>query len=94
VELPEEEKSVILRDYVTYLKDEIPSNAKEWLCPNVPQILSIAEEKNFALSIVTGNVKKAAEIKLSSTNLDKFFPIGAFGDDADERWKLLQIAKA
>ncbi|MFB3851763.1 MAG: HAD hydrolase-like protein [Acidobacteriota bacterium] len=89
----EEEKKEILKDYVSNLKYELPQNKKEWLCPNVPEILSKAEEKNFALSIVTGNIKEAAQIKLSSTGIDNYFPTGAYGDDADERWKLIGIAK-
>jgi len=89
----EEEKKEILKDYVSNLKYELPQNKKDWLCPNVPGILSKAEEKKFALSIVTGNIKEAAEIKLSSTGIDNYFPTGAYGDDADERWKLIGIAR-
>lgn len=87
----EEEKRQIIKDYVGNLKKEIPKKKEEWLCPNVPEILEIAEKK-FALSIVTGNVKEAAKLKLTSTGLFRYFPAGAYGDDADERWKLIEIA--
>jgi phosphoglycolate phosphatase-like HAD superfamily hydrolase len=92
-QVTEDEKKEILKDYVSNLKYELPQDTKEWLCPNVPEILSKAEKKKFALSIVTGNIKEAAEIKLSSTGLYRYFPVGAYGDDADERWKLIKIAK-
>lgn len=88
----EEEKKGIIEDYVNNLEQEIPKNKEEWLCPNIPQILIEAREKEFALAIVTGNVKKAALLKLSSTGINNYFPSGAFGDDADERWKLVDIA--
>ncbi len=89
--ISEEEKRLIIEDYVDNLKEEIPKRKEEWLCPNVPEILKKAE-RNFALSIVTGNVKEAAQLKLSSTGLFRYFPAGAYGDDADERWKLIGIA--
>lgn len=88
-----EQKKEIIKDYVLNLKFEIPKNIEEWLCPNVPLILEKAIEKNFALSVVTGNVREAAFLKLSSAKLDHFFPSGAFGDDADERWKLVEISR-
>lgn len=93
VKATEEEKKQIIKNYVLNLKFEIPENVEEWLCPNVPLILEKAKERKFALSVVTGNVKDAGLIKLSSVKLDHFFPTGAFGDDADERWKLVNIAK-
>lgn len=93
IKATEDEKKEILKEYVANLKDELPKNINEWLCPNVQGILSESVRKKFALSIVTGNIKDAALIKLSSAGLDRYFPTGAYGDDADERWKLIGIAK-
>lgn len=88
----QEEKSEILKCYVENLKKEIPDDATEWLCPNVPQILKESLKKGFHLAILTGNIKNAAFLKLKSLKLDNYLKVGSFGDDADERWQLVDIA--
>jgi len=41
---------------------------------------------------LTGNIKEAAFVKLKSLKLDNYLKVGSFGDDADERWQLVDIA--
>lgn len=82
----------LLERYIAQLPSEIPGDTSAWLCENVPNILSEAREKGFCLAVVTGNVREAAEIKLGSAGLSRFFPTGAYGSDAAERWKLIPIA--
>ncbi|HNQ78208.1 MAG TPA: HAD family hydrolase [Acidobacteriota bacterium] len=90
---PEEGLMVKLMErYIEQLPSEIPEDSSKWLCENVPNILSEAGRKGFCLAVVTGNVREAAEIKLGSTGLSRFFPAGAYGSDASERWELIPIA--
>jgi phosphoglycolate phosphatase-like HAD superfamily hydrolase len=37
------------------------------------------------LALGTGNVERAARMKLEHVGLNPFFPVGGFGDDAEER---------
>ncbi len=82
----------LLERYIGLLSSEIPGDTSKWLCENVPNILSEAGRKGFSLAVVTGNVREAADIKLGSTGLSRFFPAGAYGSDAAERWELIPIA--
>lgn len=82
----------LLQRYIDLLPSEIPEDTSPWLCENVPNILAEAVHRGFSLAVVTGNVREAAEIKLGAVGLSRFFPAGAYGSDASERWKLIPIA--
>ena len=82
----------LLQRYIDLLPSEIPEDPSPWLCENVPNILAEAVHRGFSLAVVTGNVREAADIKLGSTGLSSFFPAGAYGSDAAERWELIPIA--
>lgn len=86
------DKMEILKDYVNHLEEEIPLNFSDYLCPNIPHILDEAKKRNFFLSILTGNIKDAAKIKLKHAQLESYFPVGAYGDDGSKRWQLVDIA--
>ncbi len=45
------------------------------------------------LALLTGNYARAAEIKLAHFDLWRYFRCGAFGEDAIERWQLVQVAR-
>ncbi|MCX8028438.1 MAG: HAD hydrolase-like protein [Brevinematales bacterium] len=47
---------------------------------------------NYYNCLLTGNIKEVAYMKLSPFKIDKFFPVGAFGDEKKERTKLVPIA--
>ena len=51
--------------------------------PGVPHLLeTLARDERFALGVLTGNLERAAELKLRAAGLARFFPIGAFGSDS------------
>jgi len=61
----------------------------------LPGVVEIAERlrtQNFALGVLTGNARSVARVKLESTGILDYFPVGAFGDSARERGHLVQIA--
>jgi len=49
-------------------------------------------QEDTQLGLLTGNVREMAYLKLSQISLDRFFPFGAFGCDAEERNHLPQFA--
>ncbi|MFI0820538.1 HAD family hydrolase [Streptomyces sp. NPDC021098] len=55
---------------------------------------ALAAREGVRQTVVTGNIRAAAEVKLAAFGLDSFVDlgIGAFGEDADERPELVRIA--
>ena len=61
--------------------------------PGVEKLLNYAHEHpQIHNAILTGNMRRGAEIKLSHYGLWKYFEFGAFGDDDIDRNKLGPIA--
>ncbi len=82
----------ILSKYVNILKSEIISRRMR-LKPGVVDLLNDLEaEDHLLLGLLTGNIEQGARIKLSVFDLNGFFSFGAFGDDNEDRNKLLPIA--
>jgi len=69
------------------------------LLPGVPALLDSALARgDIALGLLTGNLRSSAAVKLASRDLWRYFPFGAFADDAEDRNRLgpcaLQRARA
>lgn len=63
--------------------------------PGAPSLLAaLAAQPRVAQTVVTGNIRAAAEVKLAAFGLDPYvsLPIGAFGEDADDRPELVRTA--
>lgn len=74
--------------YLTVLARELP-NPRAHVLPGVPEILArVARRPDLAQGLLTGNVRRGAEIKLGYHGLWSHFPFGAFGDDAELRNEL------
>lgn len=77
-----------LGGYLGALPDEM-ANPHGRVLPGVRELLrAIAARKNFAQGLLTGNVRRGAEIKLRHHQLWAHFEFGAFGDDAELRTEL------
>ncbi|MDB4444692.1 HAD hydrolase-like protein [bacterium] len=84
--------SSIKSEYIRILKTEI-KNKRKRLLPGVMALLDVLNKKNgYRLGLLTGNIEPGARIKLGAFNLNSFFPVGAFGDDDEDRNHLLPIA--
>ncbi|MEV6130264.1 HAD hydrolase-like protein [Streptomyces violaceusniger] len=62
--------------------------------PGAPSLLAaLAARGEITQTVMTGNVRAAAEVKLAAFGLDQHIDltIGAFGEDADERPQLVGI---
>ena len=55
------------------------------LLPGVSVLLDAVFARRVALGLLTGNLRRGAEVKLGSRNLWRYFPFGAFADDCEDR---------
>lgn len=63
------------------------------ILPGVRRLVEhLAEERDFALGLLTGNMEAGARIKLDHFDLGRHFAFGAFGDDHHDRNLLGPIA--
>ncbi|MER0242647.1 HAD family hydrolase [Streptomyces sp. HSW2009] len=62
--------------------------------PGVPSLLAAVARRGIRQTVVTGNVREAAVIKLAAFGLDAYVDLdaAAFGEDAEERPELVRIA--
>ena len=74
--------------YVRHLAIELekPGVARKGLMPGVRELLdALAPRPDVFLALLTGNYEAGARLKLEYFDLWKYFPCGAFGDDAPHR---------
>ncbi len=84
----EENFSCFAAGYVAALPPELADGGVR-LLPGIPALLEAAAARgDVALGLLTGNLRRGAEVKLNSRNLWHFFPFGAFADDAEDRNEL------
>jgi phosphoglycolate phosphatase-like HAD superfamily hydrolase len=73
--------STALRHYTPYMKKD---NIE--LLEGVYKLIErMHKDSDYELGLITGNFKENAYLKLRAYDLDKFFPIGAFGNDEEDR---------
>ncbi|MDR1990101.1 MAG: haloacid dehalogenase-like hydrolase [Acidobacteriaceae bacterium] len=82
--------------YVRYLLEEIAHpGPKKYLLPGVAEIVALLHQRDDVhLGLLTGNFHEGARIKLEHFGIWPFFHGGAFGDDAEQRPHLFEIALA
>jgi len=83
--------------YVTHLGEEIhlPGRGVKDVMPGIRPLLdALTAREDVHVGLLTGNFVEGARIKLEYFDLWKYFPWGAFGDDAANRNDLVPIAVA
>lgn len=82
--------------YLGHLRNEIDlPGPRKGVMPGVRPLLEVlARRADVYLALLTGNYEDAARVKLEYFDLWKYFPCGAFGDDAPNREGLLPRAVA
>ena len=92
------ERHEAFRDaYLLELERELAEGAvKPLLLPGVFELLERLERRSdVTLGLVTGNYRRAVPLKFRSVGLSvERFPLGAFGDDAETRARLVHLAMA
>lgn len=79
---------IMLEEFDEYMNDEYIV-----LMPGMPELITrLSMMDNVQLGLLTGNYREIAYRKLKVFDLDKNFPVGAFGSDHESRNKLAEIA--
>ena len=90
----DENVSDFLDEYVCFLGQTI-STTDGNILPGMSEILNRMKAKpDRVLGLLTGNVKRGAELKLQHYGLWDFFEVGAFADDHHDRNQLGGFARA
>ncbi len=86
------EHAQAIEGYLSHLPAAVAESMGYRLMPGIEQTLARLEDAGILLGIVTGNVQRAAEIKLARADLNRFFSFGGFGSDARDRAELTRRA--
>jgi phosphoglycolate phosphatase len=92
--LPYTENTIFQRVYYGFLEEELlkPASNKS-LCPGIIDLLKkLNRENNMILGLLTGNWQRGAYLKLRHFQIQDYFLIGAYADDAEERSNLIPVA--
>jgi phosphoglycolate phosphatase len=81
-----------LGGYLVWLKQHLASQSGAIL-PGVISLLDVLAKDGQAIGLLTGNVRRGAQIKLTAHGIWDRFSFGAFGDDNSDRNQLGPIAK-
>jgi len=78
--------------YLIHLQTTV-RNGSGHVKPGVFELLQrLEQDGEFLLGLLTGNIEQGARLKLDRYSLNRFFPVGAFGNDGEDRNSLLPIA--
>lgn len=94
--LPETPENIagLLDSYVESLREKLPQH-QGTLCPGVIELLdALLQREDCVLALLTGNILRGAELKLSHYGVWHYFKFGAFADDHHIRNELGPFARA
>jgi phosphoglycolate phosphatase-like HAD superfamily hydrolase len=84
----EQGSSELLDTYIRLLPEELPRRNGRVL-PGIRELIeSSANQEHTPLGLLTGNLRRGAQLKLGHYDLWQFFPFGAFADDHHDRNQL------
>jgi len=83
----------VLNEYLDEFSHEYSKSDKPFTYDDALRLLDYVESQNHPVGLLTGNVRKGAQIKLRKFDLFDRFPFGAFGDDAEDRMGLPAVAR-
>lgn len=88
-----EDHERLLNAYLDNLEREI-AVAPSLLLPGVRDVLDgLAARPDVMLGLVTGNVRRGADLKLRKDGVDEYFRVGAYGCDSRHRGELVLRAR-
>ena len=80
------------RSYTRHLRENI-GNSSGHIKPGIREALrELQAQKGCVLGLLTGNIEAGARIKLDCFGLNSYFNVGAFGNDDEDRDRLLPVA--
>jgi phosphoglycolate phosphatase-like HAD superfamily hydrolase len=85
--------AALCESYIRHLRVRI-ENPGRHLKPGIRESVAALEAMDSVyLGLLTGNIEAGARIKLRPFDLNRSFPFGAFGDDDEDRNRLLPLAR-
>ncbi len=91
---PTEVINNIINDYLTLFENTYLDSKEAFVFEDALKLVHKVKEKRFPLGLLTGNVKRGAQIKLGRFDLMKHFSFGAFGDEGETRNDLPIVARS
>ena len=89
-----ENTAALLDSYLHHLARSVPRHPGRVLPGIIPLLDALKQRPEAVLALLTGNMVKGAEIKLSHYGVWDYFPFGAFADDHNDRNELGKFAQA
>ncbi len=82
----------VLAAYLAHLEREVAEAdpARYRVHPGMREAIDAAHARGFAVGLGTGNIRDGARLKLGKVQLFERFTFGGFGDDHEERDKLIR----
>jgi phosphoglycolate phosphatase len=91
-QLSDAETKAVEKRYLELLPGEL-AKASFHLKPGVKELLTaLAADKEIVMGLETGNLEKAAYLKLKQGNIDGYFKFGGFGSDNEDRARIIRLA--
>lgn len=85
----------VIDRYLQHLDRELASSNAGDLCPGVAAVLdALHANQEFRIGLLTGNLAAGAQKKLARFGIASRFAFGAYGDDAEDRDRLVEFALA
>ena len=94
VEPTPERVTQFLDRYLSHLTQELPRKAGRLLPGILPLLDALKARPHVALALLTGNLVRGAELKLTHYGVWNYFEFGAFADDHTDRNRLGPVAQA
>ena len=86
--------SRVLEAYLSRLDAALPQECVTVL-PGVREVLeALAARPDVRVGLLTGNVQPGAALKVERAGLSRYFEVGAFGSDEEDRNLLVPVARA
>lgn len=87
------ERELLYRRYLAHLEQELHSSPDFRVLPGVRELLAtLGADRDILLGLATGNLEKAATLKLHHAELNGAFRFGGFGSDSVDREALVRLA--
>jgi phosphoglycolate phosphatase-like HAD superfamily hydrolase len=77
---------------VSSIVESIKKGIKIEKIPHVEELINMLTQKGYYVGLLTGNTEESAKVKLEHVDLWKYFKIGAFGSEVDQRYELVSLA--